>query len=180
MNEPAFTNPIERDAQASLAQVSALAPRLIVATLPWGRGLTYCDPSSTTTGGQWERARGKIQGLSVLERDWDGYGAAPMGKAAVAHTLQAIDILSILPIPAPEISPTSRGTISLVWEFGRTEACIEIGNSRYSGYIKIASQAPAFVEGVAGALDSQVFWPIAFSVFDPCARAPTITNIRLH
>jgi hypothetical protein len=181
MMEWALTHPFNQKPEAYIMQANAFAPWMTAATELWGRGLVFVDPNAAAIG-QWERAKAKVQEISALENDWDGYGAAALGKAALANALHAIDIMasSGIPIPFPEVSPTAAGTVSLVWEFSATEACIEIGNTRYSGYVKIGAQTPAFLEGQADAIDAHVFWLIALAILLPHARTLTIANIRIR
>jgi len=87
-----------------------------------------------------------VQELSKLKEDWDGYGALPPTPESCAH-LKAF--LGIVPsgMPAPEMSPTSNGTIELEWQSGEGEAFLEIGRTRYSGHIQPRSDATIYFEG---------------------------------
>ena len=182
MMEWALTHPFNQKPEGYIVQANAFAPWMTAATELWGGGLGFVDPNSAAAIAQWERAKAKVQEVSALENDWDGYGAAAIGKAALAHALHAIDIMasSGIAIPIPEVSPTAAGTVSLVWEFSPTEACIEIGNTRYSGYVKIGAQSPAFLEGQADSIDAPVFWPIALAILLPHTRTLTIAHIRIR
>src|SRR5438105_1467474 len=66
--------------------------------------------------------------LSKLKLDWDGYGALPVALegCAPARTFVALTPQGML---APEINPTSNGTVSLEWVSRDGEAYIEIGRT---------------------------------------------------
>lgn len=100
---------------------------------------------------QWGDAKEQTNSLGRLHDNWDGYGALSIEKTVLANTIKFLDILANWQpsIPVPEIIPMTNGTISLVWESDLLDAALEIGNTRYSGYVRKSSQAPSFFEGRA-------------------------------
>ena len=131
---------------------------------------------------QWGQARAELAKIGQLEPNWDGYDAAAIGPMTLDNTRRALSVLesSGLPIPTPEISPTSAGTVSLAWENDNMEAYLEIGNTRYSGYIKIDQQPPALLEGQADTIDARMLWPIAMGSSSSIASAPAISHIEFE
>lgn len=54
---------------------------------------------------------------------WDGYGAA-----AVSPTVWA----NARALATPEMTPTTHGTVTLVWTIGDTEVVLDVGAESYS------------------------------------------------
>ena len=103
-------------------------------------------------------ARSIIDELGDLEQDWDGYGALPISERARNNARRFIEILEAAPLDlsAPDISPRSSGTISMEWETGDAEAYLEIGNTRFSGYVKASGQDAVYLQGSADAIDQNI------------------------
>ena len=102
-------------------------------------------PSLSTTSGPYNPIL-LIEELRKLEDGWDGYGALPLTAESCTH---ASAFLSAVPpgVPAPEISPTSNGTIAMEWQSNGGEAYVDIGRTRYSGHIQPRHGTPIFIEG---------------------------------
>jgi len=100
---------------------------------------------------KWDRAFSEIRGLGLLHDNWDGYGARGVTIAAVENVLHAFEVMSAsdLTIPVPDVCPTSSGTISLTWDDADTDAVLEFGVSRYSGYVQIRNQPIIYLDGSA-------------------------------
>jgi hypothetical protein len=107
---------------------------------------------------QAKSARLVVKELAELRENWDGYGAAAISEQTRNNALRFINVIEAAPygLPAPEICPKSNGTISFEWEAPRVEAYLEIGNTRYSGFITTDHQPPALLEGYADTLDQQI------------------------
>jgi hypothetical protein len=100
-------------------------------------------------------AQALLQELADLRRDWDGYGALPVTPDSCAHAQR---FLAVAPqgMTAPEITPTSNGTITFEWESGEGDALLEIGRTRYSGHIQPKHGQTLYLQGgLATASDQQ-------------------------
>ncbi len=91
-----------------------------------------------------------IKSLKGLSENWDGYGAEAISQKAVSSTLFIISLLNnpqFHGLPLPEISPETNGTISMSWESSKGEAYLEIGQTRYAGYIQCsAGPKPSLID----------------------------------
>ncbi|MDD2468528.1 MAG: hypothetical protein PHI97_31505 [Desulfobulbus sp.] len=110
---------------------------------------------------QWERLKLKANVFLSLEDDWDGYGAVGIDSVVVNNFCRIIDLLqkNRWVKCVPDINPVASGTISLSWEFNNVEAYLEIGRTRYSGYVQSEEQDPVMVEGELESFDVASFCP---------------------
>ncbi|MEW6368776.1 MAG: hypothetical protein AB1714_29460 [Acidobacteriota bacterium] len=140
-------------------------------------GFICLNPWSASALSEWEKAEHQAREIGQLENDWDGYGGAGISSMVLSNTIHALEMLAScgVPIPTPDLSPTSAGTILLSWEHNGAEGCLEIGNTRYTGYLKIDALPPALFEGNADRIDTRVFWSIAWAILSP-KLAPTVIS----
>jgi hypothetical protein len=87
-----------------------------------------------------------LQELLKLKKDWDGYGALPITPDSCAHA-QLFLVTAPQEMKAPEITPTSNGTITFEWASPEGDALIEIGRTRYSGHIQPKHGQTYFLQG---------------------------------
>jgi hypothetical protein len=129
-----------------------------------------------------ENAKNTIRAFATLVENWDGYGAAAISDAVISNGVAIIDVIEGSPVnlPTPEISPNPNGTIALEWETPNGEAYIEIGNSRYGGYVSARHVPPLDFEGETGAFDSTIFSSIYEYLFAPHKLQSTISNIQIQ
>jgi hypothetical protein len=74
-----------------------------------------------------EAALARIKGLASLEPNWDSYGAVPLQRGAVLHTIRLVAaILQNEGVPLPAIVPTSEGGLQLEWHRGRATLEMEV------------------------------------------------------
>lgn len=100
----------------------------------------------------WSNAAVAVRALGLLRENWDGYGALPISNVAVNNAAAILESISLIAsFGAPEVTPTSAGTISLSWETNNTEAVLEIGNTKYSGYVQTVGQPVIYLHGDADA-----------------------------
>lgn len=86
--------------------------------------------------------------IEKLPEKWDGYHALKISKPVIKNVLLIIEPITSFPkLLSPTITPLANGTVSIEWETGQGVAYIEIGETRFSGYIKINDQKPACIEG---------------------------------
>lgn len=124
-------------------------------------------------------ARHNIEEMACLKENWDGYGASSISPQARDNALYLISLIEAVPygVPIPEISPTPNGTISFEWETSHAGAYIEIGNTRYSGFITTGQQQTAFFEGQADSLDPQIIVLVQRAMSLAPAHPASITEI---
>jgi hypothetical protein len=127
-------------------------------------------------------ARESINELGSLQDNWDGYGASPISDQARRHASLFIDMIEAAPsgVPIPEVSPTPSGTIAFEWETHDGQAYLEIGNTRYSGYIKLDRQAPTFIHGQVDYLlfNQPIIASIQRAISAPATPSPPVTEIH--
>jgi hypothetical protein len=89
-----------------------------------------------------EETLGQVRELLKLEDGWDGYGGYSPSVSACEYVEGVINRLAseFRELPSPEISPTPNGTLTLSWESSLGYACIEIGDERFSAYIRHRDQ----------------------------------------
>lgn len=128
-----------------------------------------------------ERARVLLREIGRLEPDWDGYGALPISKAVLGNALQLVDVVeSQHPnLPNPEISPKSNGTISMEWESMQGEAYLEIGNSRFSFFIRSKFDERFLRDGDAGSIDSDLLTVVERVLYSPVSYSATFNRISI-
>jgi hypothetical protein len=86
-----------------------------------------------------------VEGLLALEDGWDGYGGYAPSRLVCDHATRLIGNLAreFPSLPSPDISPSSNGTVLLTWEATMGTAVLEIGDLKFSGYIRRSdSSAP--------------------------------------
>lgn len=175
---PMLSGPIAHDIGRQESYVPAFYSTQQSAEMAWPFMRT--GPASLLR--QWDAAKESILKLAELETDWDGYGAAQISKNASTNARNIIERLESLKglMQIPDISPTSAGTIALSWESGDIEAYLEIGNTRFSGYLKIGSGRPALLEGDADTFDASLLRPFFSGTNRHVSTATTISRIRIQ
>jgi hypothetical protein len=127
----------------------------------------------------WTQAGASIRSLALLRDNWDGYGGLAISNATVKNAEAILTSISLLAsFSAPEVTPTSSGTVSLSWETSTTEAVLEIGNTRYSGYVHTVGQPVIYLQGDASVFSyedsAMVVWTMQNSQAASAANAITI------
>jgi hypothetical protein len=89
----------------------------------------------------------RIRELSVLENGWDGYGGYSPSRSACDQAQRLIEVLALsFPyLESPDVSPTSNGTITFSWETKAGDACIEVGDQKFSAYVRRQNDFIPFV-----------------------------------
>ena len=92
-----------------------------------------------------------ISEVVSLGSGWNGYDAVPISDSVAQNSAYLISELASLQfrLPAPAVSPEAMGTISMTWESQFGHAYLEVGESRYSGYIDPLAGEPIYSEGDA-------------------------------
>lgn len=87
-----------------------------------------------------------LEEISSLADGWDGYGALAPTPESCAHVKSFLAGVG-REIPAPDVSPSSNGTINLEWQSNEGIAFLEVGRTRYSGHIQPTRGVTIFLEG---------------------------------
>ena len=117
-----------------------------------------------------------IRELSELPDGWDGYGALSIGESTAAHAVIAIRQLCNV-TRAPEIVPNSNGTLSLLWDTPEGRAHLEIGETRFSFYVRPAQGMSIFLDGAAGNIPPFAGKLISAHLYPHLNVLQTLTNI---
>jgi hypothetical protein len=140
---------------------------------------SYCVPAATRIE-QAKFARLAVRGLANLKENGDGYGAAPISEQTRDNALRFVNLIEAAPygLPAPEICPKPNGTISFEWETPRVEAYLEIGNTRYSGFVTTDQEPAVLLEGYAESMDQQIVAFVHTAISLSPAHPASITEIH--
>lgn len=68
----------------------------------------------------------RLEELTELHEDWDGYGARPIDRHAAWFALRVITLTTSHGLPAPEIFPVPSGGVQLEWTSSLMELEFEI------------------------------------------------------
>ncbi len=124
-------------------------------------------------------ARTLIDGFARLADNWDGYVATSISSDVCSQAGRFIDMIEAAPdqTPIPEVSPTPSGTISFDWDIAGTHACIEIGTTRFSGFLRSA-RGTFLLEGAVTHLDQTIVALIRDFLSAPATPIITVTEFH--
>ena len=105
---------------------------------------TFTHPGLSLVAG-YQNAATKVTEFASWTSGWDGEDAKQISREAVARTQSALQTLS-WQLPVPEVTPNSNGTLSLEWETPFGIANLEIGRTRYAGYVSSAGYPTQYFE----------------------------------
>lgn len=74
-----------------------------------------------------------LQEISLLDDDWDGFGALPVNPRTITFAEHLIK--EVIQEKDFDLSPSNNGTLSFEWENSRLEAHLSLGSTQYSMYI---------------------------------------------
>lgn len=117
-----------------------------------------------------------IDNFGKLDEGWDGYGASRINQLTCRNARQ---FLNTLPNdhPFPELTPNPNGTISMDWETEYGNACLEIGKTRYSFYIKQHFGKPILRDREAREMGRDIADLIKITLYPAPHYATTLTRI---
>lgn len=72
-----------------------------------------------------ESIESKLSELAKLERNWDSYGADPIGEGAIQAVRIVASVLETLTVIPPQIMPTVNGGLAIEYSRGKMEFSIE-------------------------------------------------------
>ncbi|QDQ85800.1 hypothetical protein [Paraburkholderia megapolitana] len=140
----------------------------------------YLSDAQASLSEAWEQCVEEIDRLESLEDGWDGYGGLGIGSEAIGAARLACARFSVANLPVPDISPKSGGTIGLSWDLEDAEAYIEIGNTTFSGYLKIGNFEPALFQGAAVEISAEHLIPLLQIRLPFDAAGYTISDIKIN
>jgi hypothetical protein len=114
---------------------------------------------------------------SLSSDDWDGYGAAAINERTLDNAVLSLKAM-LEGAPAPEICPNPHGTISFEWSSPRGLAYYEIGETKFSFFLKLAEGQSIRFEGEVGQIDHLLPMLIANSLHPKTLVAPSITGFH--
>ena len=118
-----------------------------------------------------------VEEFAAMPANWDGYGALEILEQTASNTKSALERLMVV-APAPDITPNPNGTISLEWETHEGFAHIEIGMTRYSGFVKPKVGDSHRFDGQADSITLDLGSSIAAILYPARNSAETITRIQ--
>lgn len=161
----------------------------IVIPYPWNLPAFFDLPDnfaySPLTATRFEQAKPVwrlIDEFRCLKENWDGYGAAAICDQVCRNAQRFIDIIVASPVglPIPNVAPMPTGTISFEWETEHAEAYLEIGSTRFSGFVKSNRQETTFFEGHVEHLNQQIVSDLHRGIYGPAMYSAPITEIHIQ
>ncbi len=73
-----------------------------------------------------------LDDIAALQDNWDGYGASSVPSSIIESCRALLPLLRA----GYEIAPVPNGVVAVEWETEAGRACLEVGLTRYSMYIK--------------------------------------------
>lgn len=126
---------------------------------------------------EWDNVIHTLVSLNELEDNWDGYGGASIAKSAQNNALGIANYLRRVLKFVPEVSPTSGGTISFLWETANAEAYLEVGDEKYSGYLQIGEFPTSLLDGYTNNFNPLTLCPYVASMAGSISFAKPTSNI---
>lgn len=104
----------------------------------------------------------KISELARLAENWDSYNSRPIQSAAIEQASKAIESLSDVNLPAPQIFPVPGGGLQLEFEQDGRELEIEFLPDGSTAYLMVANNGEmregSIPSGPKGDLYRLAFW----------------------
>lgn len=126
-----------------------------------------------------ESLRTRIEEIAQLKDNWDGYNGAAIDEPIIN---QSNAMLGMFNLPPSFITPHPAGTIIFEWETERGCARLEIGNTKYSFYVKPDQGEAAVDGGLISGIDSAKIHSLSHAimemVFGQTATSPTVNPIQ--
>lgn len=99
-----------------------------------------------------DNVRAALGEIALLEPNWDGYGAQAVSEQVINNALMFLGEVEKLNVSTSElkVSPINNGVVAFSWERDEVEGYLEIGNARFSGYIKHKKGGLTFMDGELG------------------------------
>lgn len=124
------------------------------------------------------RAHSEVNEIENLPANWDSYGASPISTDVSRNAKQALDTL-LCSLPYPDVTPNPNGTLSLEWESSNGFAYIEIGNSKFSAFIRPNLGQSYHFDGNAESIDFNIGPFISAILFPSPSTIEGISGITI-
>jgi len=112
---------------------------------PRGTGAQTVQVTSVLEQTLWSKsARHRLQELSALPQNWNGYGSPVVNKDAIEHSFTLLSELGKLGMPEPNIVPVSGGGLQLEWRRSGAEIEIEIFPDRSIHFLVVDAAGEMF------------------------------------
>jgi hypothetical protein len=123
-----------------------------------------------------EHAIQQVKELQGLPQGWDGEDGIQISAEAAGRTTRALFALACQ-VPVPEVIPNSNGTLTLEWSTRSGRANIEIGKTRFSGYVEAIGGPTGYFNGTnqdVGAFVGSVLHALLYQASD---QSEPISNV---
>lgn len=104
------------------------------------------SPKSLMLNAEWSRCARILIDFLKLEENWDGHGACPIDTRAAENASRVLSLAITEYLAPDDIVPKVGGTISFIWQYDDREAELEIGKSRFVGFVETADKT-LFLQG---------------------------------
>lgn len=123
------------------------------------------------------RIKNQLREFVNLPASWDGYGALKISQEACDAIDSLLDMIQRCSMSLPSITPKVAGTVAVEWQTSLGDAYLEIGKTRYSGYIEGKDSEPTFLEGNVDAINPELLARISFTLYPENAASDPVSNI---
>lgn len=139
---------------------------------------SWYQHSSAGNWGELMNARHNIDQLASMPADWDGYGALPISQETKLNAERALEVVA-RNAPVPDILPNSNGTLSFEWETAAGSGHLEIGQTRFSFYLKSSAigAMPILVDGQAANIPIDIGTYVSALLFSERLLVNAVTRI---
>ena len=119
----------------------------------------------------------QLREFAALPMNWDGYGAQKISQEACDTIDSLMDMIQRCSMSLPSVTPKVAGTIAVEWQTSLGDAYLEIGKTRYSGYIEGKDSGPTFLEDNVDAISPELVARISFALYPENNTSDPVSNI---
>lgn len=130
-------NATYRVAELDLSKQKALSAQLCV------------PPRSINTILKMRAVNIALSGIASLKDGWYGEESVAISEKVINRARLVAERGISAGLPAPELTPTTHGTVSLEWENDHAAGYIEVGTTLMNGFLRMAGNAPTLISDVA-------------------------------
>jgi hypothetical protein len=123
------------------------------------------------------RIKTQLREFTTLPMNWDGYGAQKISQEACNTIDSLMDMIQRYSMSLPSVTPKVAGTVAVEWQTSLGDAYLEIGKTRYSGYIEGKDSEPTFLEGNVDAISPELVATISFALYPENNTSDPVSSI---
>lgn len=123
------------------------------------------------------RIKTQLREFAALPTNWDGYNAHKISQEACDTIDSLLDMIQRCSMSLPSVTPKVAGTIAAEWQTSLGYAYLEIGKTRYSGYIEGKDSGPTFLEDNVDAIIPALVARISFALYPENNTSDPVSNI---